>query len=129
MIVFGVSCSAMSIAYGKVVKVVHRFIILLFGGALVIGVIIFIGTWDRVPSYAFIFTFAVVWGIANAIWITTATSKSRVICILYMRRYMYSGINLPISKGLRIKDTSVIRTVGTGPRFRFLHRAAYKFTK
>ena len=73
--VFSASSSAMCIMCGRFVKFIPRFFLLLFGAALAVGVIIFIEVWDRVPSYSFIFTFVVVWGISNGILTTLATSK------------------------------------------------------
>ena len=75
LILLGMSSAATSMAYSRVMKCIPRLAIALFAASLNIGVIIFLLIWERAPSYAVIFSFAVVWGMADAIWNTVPTSK------------------------------------------------------
>ena len=75
IILFGISSAVVSIAYSKLVKHIPIFAFALFGAFLSIGVILFLLIWERVPSYAVIFSFAVVWGVTDAVWNTVSLSK------------------------------------------------------
>ena len=75
LILFGFCSAATSMAYSKVVKYMPLLAITLFAASLNIGVIIFLLVWERVPSYGVIFSFAIVWGMADAIWNTVPPSK------------------------------------------------------
>ena len=74
----GVSSGIMSMVYGRIVKYVPRFAIVLFGTSLNLTFIITLLIWQRVPSYAVIFAFAVGWGVADAVWNTMNASKFEV---------------------------------------------------
>ena len=76
LIALGLSSGITSMVYGKLVKYVPRLFIFLFGGALDIGLLVFISVWTLQPSYVFIFLFAVLWGAGDGVWNTMTTSES-----------------------------------------------------
>ena len=74
LIALGVSSAIMSIICSRLLKYIPRFAIMLFGIALSGSMLLFMLFWERVPSYAVIFTIAVGWGTADAVWNTMPTS-------------------------------------------------------
>ncbi len=68
LICLGVTSAVMSYVYGKLVKFVPRYSIVLFASFLNVALIVTLLLWSREPSYPLIFTFAVGWGAADAVW-------------------------------------------------------------
>ena len=81
LIALGLSSATVSIAYGKVVKSIPRFIIVLLGAAINVILLVFLFVWERVPSYEVIFAFAIGWGVADAVWHNVSCSR-----LLYMHK-------------------------------------------
>lgn len=75
LIALGLSSGFTSALYGKLAKFIPRLFIFLFGGLLNIGLLVFLVLWVPVPSYVFIFLFAVLWGAADGVWNTMTTSE------------------------------------------------------
>ena len=75
IIVLGVTGAVVGMLYGKAIKVVPRFILVLLASVFSSGLVVFLLVWERVPSYAFIFSFAILWGGSESIWNTYAASK------------------------------------------------------
>ena len=76
LIALGLSSAFMSVIYGKLAKYIPRLFIFLFGSMLDIGLLAFILAWTPVPSYVFIFLFAVLWGAGGGVWNTMTASES-----------------------------------------------------
>ena len=75
LIVLGVCSAIMSIICSRLLKYFPRFAIILFGVALSGSMLLFMLFWERVPSYAVVFTIAIGWGTADAVWNTMPTSR------------------------------------------------------
>lgn len=75
LIALGLSSATVSITYGKVVKCIPRFIIVLLGAAINVILLVFLFVWERVPSYEVIFAFAVGWGAADAVCHNVSCSR------------------------------------------------------
>ena len=56
LIALGLSSATVSIAYGKVVKSIPRFIIVLLGAAINVILLVFLFVWER--------AFALIWALA-----------------------------------------------------------------
>ena len=82
LIALGLSSGVVSIAYGRVIKFIPRFTIVLLGASINVTLLLFLFVWERVPSYAVIFTFAIGWGAADAVWHNVMCSKwSCTVCV------------------------------------------------
>jgi len=75
VIALGLSSAVVSIAYGRVIKIIPRFTIVLLGAAVNVTFLVFLFIWERLPSYGVIFTFAIGWGAANGVWHNVMSSK------------------------------------------------------
>ena len=75
VIALGLSSAVVSIAYGRVIKIIPRFTIVLLGAAVNVTLLVFLFIWERVPSYGVIFIFAIGWGAADAVWHNVLCSK------------------------------------------------------
>ena len=75
LIALGVSSAITSIVCSRLVKYLPRFLVVLFGVALSVAMLLFMLFWERVPSYYVIFTIAVGWGASDAVWNTMPTSR------------------------------------------------------
>ncbi len=77
VMVLGVIGAVASIIYGKLVKWIPRFSLFLFGGSINIGLLIFLTIWRLSPSYLVVFLFVALWALADSVWLTMSSSKSR----------------------------------------------------
>jgi len=75
LIALGLSSATVSIMYGKVVKCIPRFLVVLLGAAINVILLVFLFVWERVPSYEVIFAFAVGWGAADAVCHNVSCSR------------------------------------------------------
>jgi len=75
IIALGLSSAVVSIAYGRVIKIIPRFAFVLLGAAVNVILLVLLFVWERVPSYGVIFAFAIGWGAADAVWNNVLCSK------------------------------------------------------
>ena len=102
IIVVGVTGAVVGMLYGKATKVVPRIVLVLLASVFSSGLVVFFLVWERVPSYAFIFCFAVLWGGSESIWNTYAASRFVLIAYKYVcdLQYYYTPAGLPGVLGL-----------------------------
>ena len=74
-IVYGAASAVASVCIGNILGRVSITIVSLLTMCLNVGIIAFLLIWEREPNYFVIFVIAVLWGICDGSWATTASSK------------------------------------------------------
>ena len=74
-IVYGAASAVASFCVGNILGRVSITIVSLLTMCLNVGIIAFLLIWEREPNYFVIFVIAVLWGICDGSWATTASSK------------------------------------------------------
>ncbi len=84
LIVFGLNSAVWSYVYGKCLKCIPRFLILLFGVFLSMSALLFMLFWEREPNLLVFFILSAVLGAADAVWNTIPTSRLHITRARYI---------------------------------------------
>lgn len=82
-IVWGLGISISSVVVGRLATKIPRTLIVMVGALGDAATILFLLFWERVPSYAAVFVFSIVFGIGLGVWNTVPASKRS--CLLHLR--------------------------------------------
>ena len=83
LVAMGISNSLMSFVCSKLIKCIPRYMLVLIGGTVHLGMFTFLSLWERQPSYYAVYGIAILWGIGNAVWNMMTTCELANI-FLYM---------------------------------------------
>ena len=76
-IILGIGSGVTSVTVGKMINIVPRSFVVVFGALEDAGFLLFLLLWERVPSLPTIFVVVLLWGIGDGIWNTIPTSMFR----------------------------------------------------
>ena len=72
---FALMTASVSLAAGKLVKVVPTYILIVAAVVVHGGVVFFLLFWERSPSFVIVFAMAGAWGLGDGIWNTQVIGK------------------------------------------------------
>jgi len=76
-IVYGAASAMSGISVGKLLGHVSITSVLILNVCLNVGLVSFLLIWERQPNYFVMFTVAILWGICDGAWTTSASSKQK----------------------------------------------------
>ena len=85
LIIFGAASAIMSGVIGRLIKFVPHFVFIVVAGLMSAGLLVFLLLWNPVPSYTMVFSFALIWGMTDAVW-DTLSSGTPVVFGVYEKR-------------------------------------------
>lgn len=87
LILFGASSAIMSGFIGRLIKYVPHFVFIIFGALVSVGLLLFLLLWNPAPSYTMVYSYALIWGLTDAVW---DTLSSGFIAILFPGKPHYA---------------------------------------
>lgn len=73
---YGLTATVSGFLTGKIyLAYLPRYVVAILTSLMTLGLLTFLLTWEREPSYAFIFVFISLWGITDGQWNTFGPSK------------------------------------------------------
>eukprot|EP00731_Ephydatia_muelleri_P023210 Em0015g793a len=87
LIVFGAASAIMSGFIGRLIKYVPHFVFIIVAGLVSAGLLVFLLLWNPVPSYAMVYSFALIWGLTDSVW---DTLSSGFIALLFPGKPHYA---------------------------------------
>eukprot|EP00731_Ephydatia_muelleri_P023231 Em0015g814a len=79
LIVFGAASAIMSGFIGRLIKYVPHFVFIIVAGLVSAGLLVFLLLWNPVPSYAMVYSFALIWGLTDSVWDTLSSARTRTL--------------------------------------------------
>ena len=60
---------------GRLIKYVPHFVFIIVAGLVSAGLLVFLLLWNPVPSYAMVYSFALIWGLTDSVWDTLSSGS------------------------------------------------------